>query len=129
MTTTATQPYIRTGADFIDSLRGRDLTVYLLGEKVVESLHGAGSPQAQRVQIARAMQLEYRKHLARILAGIDDVSDSAAVAEDLTGYLGEVFRVRPANIASTFDAEIMSDLSAGDGDPAKAEIATTVEDV
>jgi 4-hydroxybutyryl-CoA dehydratase/vinylacetyl-CoA-Delta-isomerase len=36
VTTTATQPYIRTGADYIDSLRGRDLTVYLLGEKVVE---------------------------------------------------------------------------------------------
>jgi 4-hydroxybutyryl-CoA dehydratase / vinylacetyl-CoA-Delta-isomerase len=36
LTTIATQPYIRSGADYIDSLRGRDLTVYLLGEKVVE---------------------------------------------------------------------------------------------
>jgi len=33
-------------------------------------MHGAGSPQAQRVQIARAMQVEFKKQLARTLAGI-----------------------------------------------------------
>src|SRR6478609_9031763 len=36
MTSTTTQTFLRTGADYIDSLRGRDLTVYLFGEKVVE---------------------------------------------------------------------------------------------
>lgn len=36
MNTTTKQAFIRTGADYIDSLRGRDLTVYLFGEKVVE---------------------------------------------------------------------------------------------
>jgi len=37
-----------------------------------ESLHGAGSPQAQRVQIARQMGLDEKKAFARNLAGIDD---------------------------------------------------------
>ena len=58
---------------------GRNAVGYL-----TESLHGAGSPQAQRVQIARAMQLEYRKRLARVLAGIEEVEDSAALADELT---------------------------------------------
>lgn len=44
---------------------GRNAVGYL-----TESLHGAGSPQAQRVQIARQMKLEEKKSLARALAGI-----------------------------------------------------------
>ena len=36
MNTITKQAFIRTGADYIHSLRGRDLTVYLFGEKVVE---------------------------------------------------------------------------------------------
>lgn len=44
---------------------GRNAVGYL-----TESMHGAGSPQAQRVQIARAMQVEFKKQLARTLAGI-----------------------------------------------------------
>jgi 4-hydroxybutyryl-CoA dehydratase/vinylacetyl-CoA-Delta-isomerase len=44
---------------------GRNAVGYL-----TESMHGAGSPQAQRVQIARAMQVEFKKQLARKLAGI-----------------------------------------------------------
>jgi len=36
-----------------------------------ESLHGAGSPQAQRVVIARQADLEHKKKLARDIAGID----------------------------------------------------------
>jgi 4-hydroxybutyryl-CoA dehydratase / vinylacetyl-CoA-Delta-isomerase len=74
---------------------GRNAVGYL-----TESLHGAGSPQAQRVQIARAMQLEYRKRLARILAGVDEVGDSAALADELTGYFAEVFRVEEVNCCS-----------------------------
>jgi 4-hydroxybutyryl-CoA dehydratase/vinylacetyl-CoA-Delta-isomerase len=44
---------------------GRNAVGYL-----TESMHGAGSPQAQRVQIARGMQVEFKKQLARALAGI-----------------------------------------------------------
>lgn len=44
---------------------GRNAVGYL-----TESMHGAGSPQAQRIQIARQMQLEDKKALARVLAGI-----------------------------------------------------------
>jgi len=45
---------------------GRNAVGYL-----TESLHGAGSPQAQRIQIARQMDVEAKKDLARRLAGID----------------------------------------------------------
>jgi len=44
---------------------GRNAVGYL-----TESLHGAGSPQAQRVVIRRQMDLEAKKSLARRLAGI-----------------------------------------------------------
>ncbi len=44
---------------------GRNAVGYL-----TESMHGAGSPQAQRIQIARQMGLEEKKALARNLAGI-----------------------------------------------------------
>ena len=37
---------------------------------LTESLHGAGSPQAQRVMIARQSDLEHKKELARVIAGI-----------------------------------------------------------
>lgn len=35
-----------------------------------ESMHGAGSPQAQRIMIARQGNLEYKKDLAKTIAGI-----------------------------------------------------------
>ena len=44
---------------------GRNAVGYL-----TESLHGAGSPQAQRIQIARGMKIEDKKARARHLAGI-----------------------------------------------------------
>ncbi|TFG38904.1 MAG: 4-hydroxybutyryl-CoA dehydratase, partial [Candidatus Aminicenantes bacterium] len=49
---------------------GRNSVGYL-----TESLHGAGSPQAQRIQIARQMDVEGKKRLARRLAGIDSDGD------------------------------------------------------
>jgi 4-hydroxybutyryl-CoA dehydratase/vinylacetyl-CoA-Delta-isomerase len=49
---------------------GRNAVGYL-----TESLHGAGSPQAQRVQIQRLMNLEQKKEFAKRLAGIEDDSD------------------------------------------------------
>jgi 4-hydroxybutyryl-CoA dehydratase/vinylacetyl-CoA-Delta-isomerase len=38
---------------------------------LMESLHGAGSPQAQRIMLGRLADLEAKKSLARRLAGID----------------------------------------------------------
>jgi len=49
---------------------GRNAVGYL-----TESLHGAGSPQAQRIQIGRQMDLALKKRLARKLAGIDPRDD------------------------------------------------------
>ena len=46
---------------------GRNAVAYL-----TESLHGAGSPQAQRVQISRKVDIEQKKLFAKKLAGIDD---------------------------------------------------------
>jgi 4-hydroxybutyryl-CoA dehydratase/vinylacetyl-CoA-Delta-isomerase len=62
---------------------GRNAVGYL-----TESMHGAGSPQAQRVQIARAMQVEFKKSLARSLAGIAP----AASEEPAEDYLARVFK-------------------------------------
>jgi 4-hydroxybutyryl-CoA dehydratase/vinylacetyl-CoA-Delta-isomerase len=46
---------------------GRNAVGYL-----TESLHGAGSPQAQRIQIQRQMDLEFKQGLAKKLAGIEE---------------------------------------------------------
>jgi 4-hydroxybutyryl-CoA dehydratase / vinylacetyl-CoA-Delta-isomerase len=46
---------------------GRNAVGYL-----TESLHGAGSPQAQRIQIRRQMDLEFKQALAKRLAGIEE---------------------------------------------------------
>ena len=45
---------------------GRNAVGYL-----TESLHGAGSPQAQRIQILRGMEVERKKEYATALAGIE----------------------------------------------------------
>lgn len=37
-----------------------------------ESMHGAGSPQAQRIMIARQSNLEQKKNLAKAIARVDD---------------------------------------------------------
>ena len=63
---------------------GRNAVGYL-----TESLHGAGSPQAQRIMIARAMQIEYKKELAQTLAGIDVEGDDGGGGDE---FLGRVFR-------------------------------------
>ena len=42
------------------------------GAGMVESLHGAGSPQAQRITILRQTNLEAKKKLSKQLAGIKD---------------------------------------------------------
>ncbi|MEM7105682.1 MAG: 4-hydroxyphenylacetate 3-hydroxylase N-terminal domain-containing protein [Bacteroidota bacterium] len=67
---------------------GRNAVGYL-----TESMHGAGSPQAQRIQIARQMQLEYKKRLARILSGIELAENKDLVIDELSGYFERVFRI------------------------------------
>lgn len=66
---------------------GRNAVGYL-----TESLHGAGSPQAQRILIARGMQLTYKKRLARVLAGIETEENKEGVVEALSGYFARVFK-------------------------------------
>ncbi len=62
---------------------GRNAVGYL-----TESLHGAGSPQAQRVQILRQMQLDFKKQLAKTLAGIESAD---GVAAEFADYMARVF--------------------------------------
>jgi 4-hydroxybutyryl-CoA dehydratase/vinylacetyl-CoA-Delta-isomerase len=42
------------------------------GTALVESMHGAGSPQAQRIMILRQANLDHKKNIAKALAGIVD---------------------------------------------------------
>ena len=66
---------------------GRNAVGYL-----TESMHGAGSPQAQRIQTGRLMQLEYKKRLAKVIAGIE-VEDQKEVIDELGGYFERVFNI------------------------------------
>ena len=88
--------YMPTGIDFNEGTMSEDLKKYLKGKKdinsedrvkilrlienmtlgrnavayLTESLHGAGSPQAQRVQIRRKVDIEEKKDFAKKLSGI-----------------------------------------------------------
>ncbi|MGS0765711.1 4-hydroxyphenylacetate 3-hydroxylase family protein [Syntrophomonas curvata] len=42
---------------------------------LTESMHGAGSPQAQRIMITRLVDLDYRKELAEKLCGVQENAD------------------------------------------------------
>jgi 4-hydroxybutyryl-CoA dehydratase / vinylacetyl-CoA-Delta-isomerase len=64
---------------------GRNAVGYL-----TESMHGAGSPQAQRIQIGRQMQLEFKKQLAKSLAGVGATA-APEVSTDSADYFGRVF--------------------------------------
>ena len=64
---------------------GRNAVGYL-----TESMHGAGSPQAQRIQIARAMQVEFKKQLAKALAGVD-AGPREIIADEISSYMARVF--------------------------------------
>ncbi|MGI0062816.1 MAG: 4-hydroxyphenylacetate 3-hydroxylase C-terminal domain-containing protein, partial [Nitrosotalea sp.] len=65
---------------------GRNAVGYL-----TESMHGAGSPQAQRIQIARQMQLGYKKKLAKNLANVKENPDTESEQSD---YFERVFKMR-----------------------------------
>ena len=65
---------------------GRNAVGYL-----TESMHGAGSPQAQRIQIARQMQLGYKRNLAKHLAKVkDDFEEPKEPSE----YFQRVFKIK-----------------------------------
>lgn len=64
---------------------GRNAVGYL-----TESMHGAGSPQAQRIQIARQMQLGYKKNLAKNLA---NVKEDAEENKENSDYFKRVFKI------------------------------------
>lgn len=64
---------------------GRNAVGYL-----TESMHGAGSPQAQRIQIARSMQIEFKKELAKALAGVAGASREQ-ISNDVSTYMARVF--------------------------------------
>ncbi|MDA0756117.1 MAG: 4-hydroxybutyryl-CoA dehydratase [Crenarchaeota archaeon] len=64
---------------------GRNAVGYL-----TESMHGAGSPQAQRIQISRLMQLGYKKQLAKNLAKVKE--DFEEIKEN-SEYFKRVFKI------------------------------------
>jgi 4-hydroxybutyryl-CoA dehydratase/vinylacetyl-CoA-Delta-isomerase len=86
----------RKGVDVEDRVRilrlienmtlGRNAVGYL-----TESMHGAGSPQAQRINIARQMQLGYKKKLAKNLANVKENAESEPEQSD---YFQRVFKMR-----------------------------------
>jgi len=65
---------------------GRNAVGYL-----TESMHGAGSPQAQRIQIQRQMQVGYKKNLAKNLAGITNDTEEPNEPSD---YFKRVFKTK-----------------------------------
>ena len=64
---------------------GRNAVGYL-----TESMHGAGSPQAQRIQIARQMQLGYKKQLAKNLAKVKEEPEEMKESSE---YFKRVFKI------------------------------------
>jgi 4-hydroxybutyryl-CoA dehydratase/vinylacetyl-CoA-Delta-isomerase len=64
---------------------GRNAVGYL-----TESMHGAGSPQAQRIQIARQMQLEYKKKLAKNLANVAE-GEANELTQEQSEYFDRIF--------------------------------------
>ena len=92
------QKYLKGSDDFSTEERLRILRLIenmTLGRNAVgyltESMHGAGSPQAQRIEIGRSMQLEYKKRLAKVLAGVEVEADPDQVVEELGSYFSRVF--------------------------------------
>ncbi len=69
---------------------GRNAVSYLS-----ESLHGAGSPQAQRIQIGRSMELEFKMALAKRLAGVkDENSEIHTNVSWQESYMNRIFNIK-----------------------------------
>ncbi len=93
--------YLRAKADVPTENRMRILRLIenmTLGRNAVgyltESLHGAGSPESQRIQIRRLMQIEYKKRLALVLSGQTPKQISTEIIEELSGFMGRVFSTK-----------------------------------
>ncbi len=68
---------------------GRNAVAYLS-----ESLHGAGSPQAQRIQIGRSMELESKMRLAKRLAGVNEESYEESEGSWEESYMKRIFNIK-----------------------------------
>jgi 4-hydroxybutyryl-CoA dehydratase/vinylacetyl-CoA-Delta-isomerase len=68
---------------------GRNAVGYL-----TESMHGAGSPQAQRIQIARQMQLPFKMKLAKRLAGVKEDEAPEKMNTDEQEYFDRIFNLK-----------------------------------
>ena len=69
------QKYLKGKADVPTEHRMRIVRLIenmTMGTGLLEDMHGAGSPQAQRIMIARQANIEAKKKLARTLAGITE---------------------------------------------------------
>jgi len=69
------QKYLKGKADIPTEHRMRIVRLIenmTMGTGLLEDMHGAGSPQAQRIMIARQANIEAKKKLARTLAGITE---------------------------------------------------------
>ena len=69
---------------------GRNAVGYL-----TESMHGAGSPQAQKININRMMDVNYKTELALRLASITDINRFPKYSD--TGYYKRVFETKRKN--------------------------------
>jgi 4-hydroxybutyryl-CoA dehydratase/vinylacetyl-CoA-Delta-isomerase len=69
---------------------GRNAVGYL-----TESMHGAGSPQAQRIQMQRQMQIGYKKNLAKNLAGVTNDIEEPKEPSD---YFDRIFKTKDSLI-------------------------------
>lgn len=68
------EKYLKGKADIPTEHRMRIMRLIenmVMGTGLIESMHGAGSPQAQRIMIARQTDFEFKKKLAKTLAGIE----------------------------------------------------------
>jgi 4-hydroxybutyryl-CoA dehydratase/vinylacetyl-CoA-Delta-isomerase len=64
---------------------GRNAVGYL-----TESMHGAGSPQAQRIQIARQSQIEQKKKFAKRLANVKE-GEATENLQEPSDYFDRIF--------------------------------------
>ena len=98
---------------------GRNAVGYL-----TESMHGAGSPQAQRIQIARQMQLETKKKFAKRLAQVKE-GEASEMVQEPTDYFDKIFGTKDKDKkeerkeeASNFSKSLGNEKNKAKNDPA-----------
>jgi 4-hydroxybutyryl-CoA dehydratase / vinylacetyl-CoA-Delta-isomerase len=97
---------------------GRNAVGYL-----TESMHGAGSPQAQRIQIARQMQLETKKKFAKRLAQVKE-GEASEMVQEPTDYFDKIFGTKDKDKkeerkeeASNFSKSLGNEKNKAENDP------------